>query len=68
MLDRIPEKDRTCTNCSWFKKDPNRPVHNRECLYPGKVYPKVDHCAMWKDMRTLKQKLKGERPNNRLYV
>ena len=64
---KIQGWERSCVNCKWFTFADRRdnfgnPVKlNRECTYPGPVKVKNGVCQMWKDTRTLAQKLKGER-------
>ena len=75
LLDRIPEKDRNCLNCRHFTFNPIRPRRlNRECCYgidaEGNTKPVEtgpDGCRMWRDTRTFMMKLRGRRPNKRLY-
>lgn len=63
---RVQEYEKSCVNCHWFMFNPKRtdkfgvPVKmNRECCYEGSVELKGGVCRMWKDARTLMQKLKG---------
>jgi len=61
-IPRISEYNRSCLNCKWFDFNPDRPIKlNRECMYPEPVKIKRGVCQMWKDTRTLWQRLKGER-------
>ena len=67
-IPKISEYNRSCCNCKYFdfadREDAfGNPIKglNRECTYPKAVTTIRGVCRMWKDTRTLMERLKGHK-------